>query len=302
MSKKLLVIAGPTASGKTAAAVKVAQHFNCSVISADSRQFFHEMQIGTARPLIDELEHVPHFFLGDRSIKEELTVADFETQALLKIQELFLTNDWVIMTGGSGLYIDAVCNGIDEIPEIDESYRLQLNIEFESKGLEPLIIELKERDPNMFETIDLQNHRRVIRALEVCRATGKPFSELRKGKRIDRPFHIIKTGLLWERDELYERINNRVDRMFELGLEAEAKELFQYKGLNALHTVGYTELFRYFSGEISFEDSVSLIKQNSRRYAKRQMTWFRKDKDYHWFETDEISDLIALAENKGDDK
>ncbi len=302
MSKNLLVIAGPTASGKTAVAVKIAQYFNCSVISADSRQFFHEMQIGTARPLEDELENVPHYFLADRSIKEEFTVADFEVEALRKIEELFLTNDWVIMTGGSGLFIDAVCNGIDEIPDIDESYRLQLMHEFESKGLEPLILELKERDPELFETIDLQNHRRVIRALEVCRATGKPFSELRKGKRVERPFNIIKTGLLWERDALYDRINKRVDKMLEQGLLAEAKALLPYKGLNALHTVGYTELFRHFAGELSFEEAVSLIKQNSRRYAKRQMTWFRKDKDYHWYEINEIPYLIAFVEKLGKDK
>lgn len=292
--KYLLVIVGPTAIGKTALAIQLANHFNAEIISADSRQFFKEMSIGTAKPTKKELAEAKHHFVDFISIKEKYTAGQFENEAIEKLKELFKSSNIAIMVGGSGLYVDAVCNGIDEIPA-NEHIRSQLNTELEEKGLAPLQEELKKVDPEIWETINLQNPQRLVRALEVYRTSGKPYSSFRKQQPKEREFKIIKIGLNTEREIVYERINQRVDLMLEAGLLEEVKSLIPFKKLNALNTVGYKEFFSYFDNEITFEEATELLKKNTRNFAKRQLTWFRKDKSTVWFEPKESNLIIKHA-------
>ncbi|MBR3565508.1 MAG: tRNA (adenosine(37)-N6)-dimethylallyltransferase MiaA [Paludibacteraceae bacterium] len=286
--KKLVVLMGPTAVGKTELSLCLAEVLHCPIISADSRQVYKEMRIGTAAPTEQELKRVKHFFIGSHSVEENYSAGQYEQEALSVIEKLFEQHDTLLLVGGSMMYIDAVCKGFDEMPSIDPEIRHQVREDFKNKGIEYLQEELKKRDPDFYEKIDLCNHQRLMRAIEVCRQTNMPFSELRKGKVAERPFQIEKIGLDLPRAELYSRINKRVDQMLEEGLLEEAKTLYKYKGLNALNTVGYKELFAYMDGEYDFEEAVRLIKQDSRHYAKRQLTWFRADKDVRWFNADSV--------------
>ncbi|MFD0750838.1 tRNA (adenosine(37)-N6)-dimethylallyltransferase MiaA [Mucilaginibacter calamicampi] len=287
-TKTLIVIAGPTASGKTAAAIRLAQHFNTVILSADSRQFYREMSIGTAKPDADELAAATHYFINSHSINELFSVGDFEKQGLALLDELFKQHNVVILVGGSGLYIKALCEGFDDIPQADEGIREQLNNVLAEKGISPLQEELKAVDPDYYNQVDVNNPQRIIRALEVYRSTGRPFSSYRKATTNKRPFNCIKIALDLPREVLYDRVNTRVDAMVAQGLVDEVRSLLPHRHLNALNTVGYSELFDHFDGKTTFNTAIELIKQNTRRFAKRQLTWFRKDKDIHWMAPEEI--------------
>ncbi|MBA5628334.1 tRNA (adenosine(37)-N6)-dimethylallyltransferase MiaA [Moheibacter lacus] len=293
----LIVITGPTAIGKTGLAVFIAKQLKTEIISFDSRQFYKEMNIGTAVPTKDELAEVPHHFIHNLSIHEDYTVGDFEQDALKKLEELFQKYDSLVMVGGSGMFEKAVTEGLDEFPNVDPKIREELNQEFEIFGIEKLQEEVKNSDPDYYQQVDLNNHHRLIRALEIIRETGKPFSSFRINKSAERNFNIIKIGLELPREEIYERINRRVDLMMENGLLEEVKSLYEFKHLNSLQTVGYRELFDYLDGKIDFDFAVSEIKKNSRRYAKRQLTWYRKDENIHWFSPDKKDEILNLILN-----
>ncbi len=282
-SKYLISIVGPTAIGKTSFSIELAKKLNTEIISSDSRQFFKEMSIGTAKPHKDEMEGIPHHFVNFLSIHDEYTSGKFENDAMETISQLHQEMDTVIMVGGSGLYVDAVLYGIDEIPS-DDVVRFQLIQEYNDKGLEHLQAELKSLDPEHYDFMDIKNPQRLIRALEVCRATGKTYTSFRNRKPKERPFDIIRIGLTADRELIYDRINKRVDLMVEAGLIEEARALHRFKNLNALQTVGYRELFEYFDGKVDLETAIENIKMNTRRFAKRQLTWFRKDKEIKWFD------------------
>jgi tRNA dimethylallyltransferase len=287
-TKTLIVIAGPTASGKTAAGIRLAQYYNTAILSADSRQFYREMAIATAKPSPDELSQAKHYFIDSHSVTDPFSVGDFEKQGLALLTELFKTHDKVILVGGSGLYIKALCEGFDDIPQADPAIREALNNEFADNGIIPLQEELKQADPAYYAEADINNPQRIIRALEVYRQTGKPFSFYRKAKINTRPFNILKIALELPREVLYARINQRVDMMLKDGLVDEVKSLLPYRDVNALNTVGYSELFDYLDGKLSMDQAIDLIKQNTRRFAKRQLTWFRKDQDFVWLSPDEV--------------
>ena len=286
----LITIIGPTAIGKTALSIALAKHFCCEIISCDSRQFFKEMTIGTAVPSIEELNEVPHHFIQNKSIFEHYSVGDYEHEAIGKLDELFLKNNIQIMVGGSGLYVDAVLKGFDEFPEIDESFRNQINADFELFGIDYLQKKLKELDYNYFQKLTkenpqtLQNPQRMKRYVEVCLGTGKSYSSFIGQKKNQRHFTPIIIGLEADREVIYNRINQRVDIMINQGLLAEAEKLFPNKDLNALQTVGYRELFDYFEGKTSLEFAIDEIKKNTRRFSKRQLTWFKKTENVNWFE------------------
>jgi tRNA dimethylallyltransferase len=282
--KYLITIVGPTGIGKTSLGIALAQHFKCDIISCDSRHFFKEMQIGTAVPSPEELVAAQHHFIQNKSIFENYTVGDFEKEAISKLEELFLTNDYAVMVGGSGLYVDAVLKGFDDFPEIDSSVRKEVTSNYKKLGLEYLQTELKKRDPNYFAVVAKENSQRMMRALEVCIGSGKPYSSFLNQKKNTRNFTPILIGLEAERSVIYNRINHRVDLMLDEGLLAEAEKLFPYKDLNALQTVGYRELFQYFEGEIFLEFAIEEIKKNTRRFAKRQLTWFKRNEDTCWFD------------------
>ena len=299
MDKYLIVIAGPTASGKTALAIELAKYFDAEIISADARQFFREMNIGTAKPSEEELSSVKHHFINSHSIVDSYSVGDYEKDVVAFLEDYYKKKDIAILAGGSGLYIRAVCEGVDKYPEVPEEIREELQLSYQQHGIEILQKELKKCDPDYYEKVDIQNPHRLIRAVEVFRASGKPFSSFQKSEKIKRPFKIIKIGLDWERERLYERINLRVVQMIDNGLEDEAKSLFPLKYLNALQTVGYQEFFSYFENKISRAEAINLIKQNTRNYAKRQMTWFRKEKDLIWMRMPEnIQTFISIIESK----
>lgn len=283
-NKKLIVLTGPTAVGKTKEAINLAKALNTEIISADSRQFYKELNIGVATPSKEELSEVKHHFIGHISIHKNYNVGLFEKDALDRIELLFKTYDTIVLTGGSGMYIDVVCNGMDSLPDVDIEIRNELNRVFKEEGISVLQEELREKDIEYYNIVDKKNHIRIIRALEVIRQTGKTFSFYRTNQKTQRDFQIFKFALQRERSELIERINKRVDLMMEDGLLDEAKTVYLYKHLSALNTVGYKELFKYFEGEISLENAIEDIKTNTRRYAKRQMTWFRKDKEYIWLD------------------
>lgn len=293
----LIVIVGPTASGKTNLAIKVAQYFGAEIISADSRQFYREMEIGTAKPTPEELGLVPHHFINSLSIHEPYDVAQFEKDVLKKLEDLFSKQSIVVMAGGSGLFVKAVCEGLDDMPEHDEQIRESLISFHAQNGLEPLLKELQEGDPTYFNQVDQKNPHRIIRALEVIRATGQPFSYFRTASPKKRDFKIIKIGLNPSRDMLYKRIDDRMDQMINAGLFEEARKLYSFKGLKALQTVGYQEIFDYLDSKYDKTEAVRLLKRNSRRYAKRQLTWFKKDNKIHWFAEPEESALISYLES-----
>jgi tRNA dimethylallyltransferase len=295
-SKYLISIAGPTAIGKTAAAITLAQHYQTEILSADSRQFYREMSVGTAKPSAPELAAVEHHFINSHSITESFNVGDFEKDGLARLNELFKTHDVVIMAGGSGLYIKAITEGFDELPDIDPAVRQSLNILFAQQGIGVLQEKLKQADPVYHNRVDLQNPQRLIRALEVFESTGKTYSSYRKGSYRQRPFESIKIGLDMPREQLYERINLRVDDMITQGLVQEVQQLLPYRHLNALNTVGYSEIFDYLDGKTDLPRAIELIKQNTRRFAKRQLTWFRKDTEIRWFNPADITGLIAYID------
>lgn len=296
--KTLIVIAGPTAVGKTAFAIQLAKHFKTEIISADSRQFFRELTIGTAKPDSEELAEIPHHFINTHSISEEYNAGKFEQEASATIDELFLKFDYLILVGGSGLYINAVCDGFDAIPAVDEDIRMQLIDVYKQQGISSLQKQLQELDPTHYAAIDLNNPQRLMRALEICISTGKPYSSFRKGAGKKRKYHIMKIGLNVERELLYDRINARVDEMIDAGLLNEVRELVPYKHFNALQTVGYKELFDYLDDKCTLKRAVELIKQNTRNFAKRQLTWFRRDSEINWFRPEDIQSAIEFISKK----
>ena len=301
MSKKplLICVVGATAIGKTSLSIALATAFNTEIISADSRQFYSSMNIGTAVPSAQELEAAPHHFIQHKSIFDSYNVGDFEREALLKLDTLFSKKSTAILVGGSGLYVDAVVNGLDHFPDIDKQIREALNTQLDTNGLAFLQQELKRVDPLYYKTMDTENPRRVIRALEIYRATGKPYSSFLKDRVANRNFKTLYIGLTAERPIVYQRINKRVDIMLENGLLEEVKQLRAHKDLNALQTVGYRELFQYFDGTLTLEKAVEEIKKNTRRFAKRQGTWFRKNQQIHWFDyTSKSDDIVRFIKEK----
>lgn len=298
MPKTLIIILGPTGIGKTDLSIELAQELKTEIISADSRQIYKELQIGTATPNSQQLHTVKHNFIQSHSIHNYYNASKYEIEVLDKLEKLFHNHDQIIMTGGSMLYIDVVCNGIDDLPEIDMQIRNQLMKRFEKEGLENLRHELKKIDPEYYQIADLKNAKRIIHALEIFYITGKKYSSFRKKIKKERPFNIIKIGLNTDRNVLHERINLRVDQMMAEGLEEEAKSVYPFKHLNSLNTVGYKELFSYFDGEISKDTAIELIKRNSRRYARRQLTWFRKDQEIHWFDREQKAEVIEFIKQQ----
>ena len=290
--KKLIVLTGPTAVGKTAASLEIARHYGIPVINADSRQIFRELQIGTARPTEAQMQSIPHYFVGSLSLNDYYSASLFEQQVLALLEELMTKSDYALLSGGSMMYIDAVCNGIDDIPTIDDATRALMKQRLADEGLEVLREELKRLDPEYYEVVDLQNPRRVVHALEICTMTGKTYTSFRKKEKRERPFDIIKIGLNRPREELYERINRRVDQMMKDGLLEEARALYPMKHLNALNTVGYKELFDYFDGRWSLDEAIERIKGNTRRYARKQLTWFKKDEGIRWYHPDDQTAII----------
>lgn len=296
--KTLIAIVGPTAVGKTAMAISLAQYFKTEIISADSRQFYREMTIGTAKPDLEELASAPHHFINSHSITQDYSAGDFEREALHKLDELFRQNDVVVMVGGSGLFVRALCEGLDDLPKAGDDVRERLNNEMAQLGLEQMKERLKAIDPAYYQIADIDNPQRVVRALEVFEATGKPMSFYHKKDLNKRPFDILTIGLNMERPQLYERINLRVERMIEMGLLEEVKSLVPFRSKPALLTVGYAELFDYLDGNISLEEAVERIQQNSRRYAKRQITWFKKYGNTSWFQPNETGAIIDFINAK----
>jgi len=302
MQKFLVVITGPTGIGKTSVGIDVARHFNTEIISSDSRQIYKELSIGTAVPDETELKTVPHHFIHSHSIDEDYNASRYENEALELLEKLFLKHDVVLLVGGSMMYVDAVCKGIDLMPDADPEIRTALKEKLTSEGIESLRRQLKTLDPNYYETVDLKNPNRIIHALEITIQTGKPYSSFRKQTAKGRDFQIIKIGLNCERQELHNRINLRVDKMIESGLIEEARKVYNKKHLNALNTVGYRELFSWFDGEITKEKAIELIKRNSRRYARKQLTWFRRDEEMAWFEPHESKRIIESISEKMKEK
>lgn len=293
MKKTLIVLLGPTGVGKTDLSIEIAKYFNTSIVSCDSRQIYKEMNIGTAVPEKEQLAAVPHFFIQSVSVQDYYNAWQYEVQALEKINGLLAVNDVVVMTGGSMMYIDAVCKGIDDIPTISPELRAELMEKYEKEGLDVIRQMLKELDPAFYDVVDLNNAKRVIHAVEVCRMAGKPYSSMRTNTIKDRGFQIVKIGLNRDKEELYDRINVRVDKMLADGLETEVRNLGLLKQLNSLNTVGYKEFFGYFDGDTDYEETVRLIKRNSRHYAKKQLSWFRRDPDIHWFHPEDKENILA---------
>ncbi|MEO1655981.1 MAG: tRNA (adenosine(37)-N6)-dimethylallyltransferase MiaA [Bacteroidota bacterium] len=294
----LLVILGPTAVGKTTLSIRIAQKFQTEIISADSRQFYREMNIGTAKPNANELAQVPHHFINSHSIHEDYNVGQYEKDVMHLLEQKFKEKPLLLLTGGSGLYIRVVTEGMDEMPETHSEIRAALMKTYQDSGLSPLLEELAQKDPMYYDQVDRANPHRIIRALEVCRSTGKTYSSFRKQKQKERPFHIIKIGLYRERELLYQRIEQRMDLMLEQGLEAEARALYPFRSHLALQTVGYQEFFPYFENQYDWDECVRLLKRNSRRYAKRQLTWFRRDPEIHWFEAHQEEQILRTIQEK----
>ena len=297
--KHLIIITGPTASGKTDLAVNLAEHFSTEIVSADSRQIFKEMRIGTAVPDDEVLQRVPHHFIQTRSVRDYYNAFMYETEMIdLLDRNLFAKYDTVVMCGGSMMYVDAVCNGIDLIPDPDMEVRDNLWQRFENEGIEPLRQQLLQLDPEYYKICDLNNHKRIIKALEVSIQTGKPYSSFRTGNKKQRDFQIVKIGLNLPREILHNRINQRVDKMIGEGLVEEARSLYPLRSLNSLNTVGYREMFDYFDNKTDLDTAVELIKRNTRRYARKQISWFNGDKDLTWFQPDQVDDIINYCNSK----
>lgn len=294
--KRLVVIVGPTGCGKTDLSIRLAERLRAPIISTDSRQFYRGLAIGTAQPTAEELARAEHHFIASHEVTDEINCGRYEVMALERLEQLFAQHDTVIAVGGSGLYVRALCEGMDDLPEADEGLRSELMHRLEREGVAALFEELQRLDPAYAEVVDRQNPSRVMRALEVCLQTSKPYSSLRKGERHERPFRIIKIGVDLPREELYGRIDRRVELMMAAGLEAEARAVYPQRALNSLQTVGYRELFAFFDGTITKEEAVALIQRNSRRYAKRQLTWFRRDEEVMWFRPDADEAIIRHIE------
>lgn len=289
---------GPTAIGKSRLAIDLALHYGTEIISADSRQFYREMSIGTAKPSSNDLQKVRHHFVDFISVTEDFSAGEFASSADEVLVNIFNNNEVCIMAGGSGLFIRAVCDGLDDLPEVPESIRKQLNRRYEESGIEGLSLELKELDPEHCEVIDLQNHRRIIRALEVCLSSGRPYSSFLSKSNKQRDYTVVKVGLEIDRDELYKKIEDRVDAMLDAGLEEEVRSLVRFKDYNALNTVGYREMFEYLNGKVTLEEAVDLIKRNTRRFAKRQLTWFKRDDEIQWFDPQQRVDIMGYITSK----
>ena len=291
----LLVILGPTGVGKTNISLRLAEYLGCPIVSSDSRQFYRELKIGTAAPDKEQLRRVKHYFIGTHSILDEYNAGQYEQDTIRLLDELFKKQSIVMLVGGSMMYIDAICNGMDEIPNVDAVTRAFWQKQYTDSGLEFIQNELKRMDPEHYSIVDIQNPKRIIHALEICSMTGEPYSNLRTGIRKLRDFNIVKIGLNRPRPELYDRINARVDKMMDEGLLQEAEKFYEYKKLNTLNTVGYKELYGYMDGLTSLDFAINLIKQDSRRYAKRQMTWFNRDKEIMWFHPDDLESKLELV-------
>ena len=298
MDKYLVVIAGPTASGKTSTAIKVAQALGSVIISADSRQFYKEIPIGTAAPTKQELSKVQHYMIHNLSVEDDYNVADYEHDVLNLLNKLFLEHDTVVLTGGSGLFIDAVCNGIDFMPDISDENRESVKKLYQDGGLQALQEEVKRLDPEYYKIVDKQNPRRLQRAIEVCYQTGLSYFSFRNNIVKHRDFKIVKVAILWERNELISRINQRVENMIAEGLVEEARMMYPKRHLNSLNTVGYKEMFEYFDGKITLEEAIEQIKISTRQYAKRQMTWLRRSNDYKWFTVDEVDKMLEYINDQ----
>ena len=292
-AKTLIVITGPTAVGKTALCLDIAQHFGIPIINADSRQIYKELKIGTASPTPEQLAKVKHYFVGSLSLNDHYSASLFEQQTMEILEREFAKSDFALMAGGSMMYIDAVCDGIDDIPTVDDKTRETLKARLANEGLETLVEELKQLDPEYYEIVDKQNPRRVVHGLEICLMTGKTYTSFRKREKKQRPFSILKIGLNREREELYNRINQRVDQMMAEGLLDEAKSLYPMRHMNALNTVGYKEMFAYLDGTWTLEEAVERIKGNTRRYARKQLTWYKKDEQIRWFHPNEKEKIIS---------
>ena len=287
MNKTLIVILGATGTGKTDISIEIARQLDTAIISADSRQIYKELNIGTAVPTTEQLAAVKHFMIQNKSVYDYYSAGKYESEVLKILDNIFKEKDTALLVGGSGMYIDAVCKGIDELPDVVPELRENLIKKYETEGIESLRFDLRRLDPEYYEIVDLQNSKRILKALEICLQTGKTYTSFRKNIVKKRNFNIIKIGIERKREELYERINQRVDLMIKNGLVEEAKQFFPNENLNSLNTVGYKELFPYFNGDYPLEEAIRLIKRNSRRYAKRQITWFKRDKNINWINTDE---------------
>ena len=296
MKNILIVLLGPTGVGKTDISIDLATRFSCEIISADSRQFFREMRIGTAVPTDIQLNTVNHHFLQFLSVKDYYSSSLFEKDVLALLPKLFLKNNIALMTGGSGMYIDAVCYGIDDIPDVDPFVREKYISKYKEEGIESLRAALKLLDPEHYARVDLKNYKRIMRALEICETAGRPYSSFLKKQKRERDFRIILIGLERNREDLYIRINQRVDEMVKSGLEQEARQLYDFRNLNAMNSVGYTEFFDFFDGNITREKTIELIKRNSRRYAKRQMTWWGKNEEIKWFSPEKVDEIVEFIE------
>ncbi len=296
--KTVIIICGPTAVGKTAIAIVVAKQLNTEIINADSRQIYNELNIGVAKPTADELAKVKHHLIGTHSVTELYGAGDFEKEALSLTTELFKNHNTLVMCGGTGMYLKAFCEGLDDLPKADEAYRAEMKEEFEKKGINYLQAELEKADPKAKELMDFENPQRLMRALEIIKVSGKKYSDVLEGKKINRPFNILKIGLNTDRDVLYNKINKRVDAMIETGFLDEAKQLKQFENMNALKTVGYNELFDHLNGNSNLRFAIEKIKQHTRNYAKRQLTWFRADKEIMWFDPSQTDKLISFVQSK----
>lgn len=292
----LIVLLGPTGVGKTELSLSIAEAYHTSIVSADSRQLYADIKIGTAAPTAEQLARVPHYFVGTLDLHDYYSAAQYEMEVLKKLEELFRKNDVVVLTGGSMMYIDAVCKGIDDIPTVDNETRQLMLERYEQEGLERLCAELKLLDPEYYQIVDLKNHKRVIHALEICYMTGKTFTSFRTQTQKERPFEILKIGLKREREELYERINRRVDIMMEEGLLEEARRVYPFRQLNSLNTVGYKELFNYLDGTWELPFAIEKIKQNSRIYSRKQMTWFKRDQHITWFHPEDTAEIMSFLQ------
>lgn len=298
--KSLIVLVGPTGVGKTETSLALAEHFHAPILNADSRQIYKGMTVGTAAPTLEERARAEHHFVQFLNPGDYYSAAQFELDAMALLEDLFQKHDYVLLSGGSMMYIDAVCHGIDDIPTVDDVTRKMMLERYEKEGLEPLVKELRVLDPEYYQIVDLKNPKRVIHALEICYMTGKTYSSFRTNTKKQRPFHIVKVGLRREREVLYDRINRRVTKMIQDGLEEEVRALLPFRNTNSLNTVGYKEMFAYFDGKMSLEEAADKIRQNSRIYSRKQMTWFKRDNQIKWFEPEQLDDIIAYISESSD--